>query len=337
MASRDVIGPALPPGFTLSSAAADDDDQVAGPALPPGYGSRPKSRGGARGMESESDEEPQARPAPRKHKGFQDAAADEFFGPALPPGFKKQDDSPQRPAIGPALPPGFKKPPEEGEESRCPPRSSVPSPVTSQGIDSSEEEEAIIGPVPAKGPVESNIAADFECRARRMKEKLLGHDGNESKAVQRESWMTELPPELKHFGLGSRTFKRRADDKSGDRSIWTDTPADRERKSKEKQDVKKLANKDDGAIVMSGRDKKLAEQVSSYNDSQRAESLMDIHRKKLKRKAAEEKQTVPERRPFDRDQDLHVHQFDEAQKRALIKQSRDLNTRFSHSKSNMFL
>lgn len=44
--------------------------------------------------------------------------------------------------------------------------------------------------------------------------------------------MTELPPELKSFGFGPRTFKRRAEDKSGDRSIWTDTPADRERKAK---------------------------------------------------------------------------------------------------------
>lgn len=44
--------------------------------------------------------------------------------------------------------------------------------------------------------------------------------------------MTELPPEMKDFGLGPRSFKRRADDKSGDRSIWTDTPADRERKAK---------------------------------------------------------------------------------------------------------
>lgn len=72
-------------------------------------------------------------------------------------------------------------------------------------------------------------------------------------------------------------------------------------------------------------------------DSQRSESLLDMHHKKLKRKAAEDKDKPQERRPFDRDQDLKVHRFDEAQKRALIKQSRDLNTRFSHSKCNMFL
>lgn len=53
-----------------------------------------------------------------------------------------------------------------------------------------------------------------------------------SKPITRESWMTELPAEMKDFGLGPRTFKRRAEDKSGDRSVWTDTPADRERKAR---------------------------------------------------------------------------------------------------------
>nr|XP_056718094.1 GPALPP motifs-containing protein 1 [Euleptes europaea] len=340
-ASRDAIGPALPPGF--SRASSPDDE--AGPALPPDYKSNLKRRGGDEDRasprvptetDSDSEDERGASQMPRNQRRLQDDD-DGFFGPALPPGFKKQDDSPERPVIGPALPPGFKKPSEEGEENRCSPGSFVPSPFTSQDSNSSEDEEAIIGPLPAKGPTESSVAADFECRARRMKEKLLGHDDNESKQVKRESWMTELPPELKGFGLGSRTFKRRADDKSGDRSIWTDTPADRERKAKEMQDGKKSASKGDGAIVVSERDKKLVEQVSSHNDSQRSESLMEIHHRKMKRKAAEEKNKPQERRPFDRDEDLQVHRFDEAQKRALIKQSRDLNTRFSHSKCNMFL
>lgn len=64
---------------------------------------------------------------------------------------------------------------------------------------------------------------------------------------------------------------------------------------------------------------------------------MDIHQKKLKSKASEEKNKPQERRPFDRDQDLKVHRFDEAQKKALIRKSRDLNSKFEHSKGNMFL
>ena len=50
--------------------------------------------------------------------------------------------------------------------------------------------------------------------------------------VARETWMTELPPELQHIGLGlaARTFKKKAGPENKDRSMWTDTPAERERK-----------------------------------------------------------------------------------------------------------
>ena len=48
----------------------------------------------------------------------------------------------------------------------------------------------------------------------------------------RESWMTELPPEMKAFGLGPRKFRANAAPEKGDRSVWTDTPADREKKQK---------------------------------------------------------------------------------------------------------
>ncbi|XP_044869052.1 GPALPP motifs-containing protein 1 isoform X3 [Mauremys mutica] len=235
---------------------------------------------------------------------------------------------------GPALPPGFKKPTQYTEDNSCSIGSSISSEFHTQATDS-EEDDAVIGPMPAKGPVESSVTRDFERRAQRMKEKLTSDDDG-SKQVSRESWMTELPPELKGFGLGPRTFKRRTDEKSGDKSIWTDTPADRERKAQEMQEAKKSASKDDEEIVLSARDKRLAEQLSSYNDSKRSESLMDMHHKKLKSKATEDKKPQ-ERRPFDRDQDLQVNRFDEVQKKALIKKSRELNTRFSHSKGNMFL
>lgn len=55
---------------------------------------------------------------------------------------------------------------------------------------------------------------------------------DEPEKQQRESWMTELPPELQHVGLEARTFKKRSGPEDKDRSIWTDTPADRERKAR---------------------------------------------------------------------------------------------------------
>ncbi|KAM9566820.1 GPALPP motifs-containing protein 1 isoform 3-T3 [Guaruba guarouba] len=311
--ARELIGPALPPGFPRCAGGDPEEDcgQVAGPALPPGYKSSCSSETPDSDDDSESvplsrdanrdSEEEIGDPAPKKPKRNQEDDDDDgFFGPALPPGFKKQDDSPERPIIGPALPPGFRRPSQDTGNSRC-----------------------SIGP---------SVSSEF-------------HTQNEPKQITRESWMTELPPELKSFGFGPRTFKRRADDKSGDRSIWTDTPADRERKAKhvivsthqEREEAKKSTSKDDEEIVLSGRDKRLVEQVTSYNESKRSESLMDIHQKKLKSKASEEKNKPQERRPFDRDQDLKVHRFDEAQKKALIRKSRDLNSKFEHSKGNMFL
>ncbi|KFV50079.1 GPALPP motifs-containing protein 1, partial [Tyto alba] len=321
-----VAGPALPPGYksSCSSETPDSDDDSEPLPLP-------------RGANSDS-EETEGDPAPKKPKRIREDDEDDdgFFGPALPPGFKKQDDSPERPIIGPALPPGFRKPLQDTKNSRCSIGPSVSSELRTQ-VYSSEEEDNLIGPMPAKGPVESDVTKEFERRAQRMKEKLTSADSDEPKQVTRESWMTELPPELKSFGFGPRTFKRRADDKSGDRSIWTDTPADRERKAKEREEAKKSTSKDNEEIVLSGRDKRLVEQVTSYNESKRSESLMDIHQRKLKSKASEEKTKPQERRPFDRDQDLKVNRFDEAQKKALIRKSRDLNTKFEHSKGSMFL
>ncbi|XP_042141134.2 GPALPP motifs-containing protein 1 [Peromyscus maniculatus bairdii] len=346
--ARDLIGPALPPGFKKHATAEDEErdlSPVAGPALPPDYRSSSwdssdsdedsSSLSEEGGQESaEDDSGPTARKQ-RRHQDRDDDDDDGFFGPALPPGFKKQDDSPPRPVIGPALPPGFIKSPQKSDKGRED-SGQVSSFFNSEEAESSDDGD-IVGPMPAKGPVNYSVTTEFERRAQRMKEKLTKGDDDSSKPITRESWMTELPPEMKDFGLGPRTFKRRADDKSGDRSIWTDTPADRERKAKEMQEARKSFSKKDEENVLSGRDKRLAEQVSSYNESKRSESLMDIHHKKLKNKAAEDKNKHQERTPFDRDKDLKVNRFDEAQKKALIKKSRELNTRFSHGKGNMFL
>ncbi|KAM5288249.1 GPALPP motifs-containing protein 1 isoform 2-T2 [Ctenodactylus gundi] len=343
--ARDLIGPALPPGFRTRETAEDeerDPSPVAGPALPPNY-KRSSSDSSDSDEDSsslyeegnqESEDDDMSPPARKQKRNEDDDDDDGFFGPALPPGFKKQDDSPPRPIIGPALPPGFLKSTQKNNKGRDD-RGQV-SFFNSKETDSSEEED-IVGPMPAKGPVNYSVTTEFEKRAQRMKEKLTKADDDSSKPITRESWMTELPPEMKDFGLGPRTFKRKADDKSGDRSVWTDTPADRERKAKETQEARKSFNKKDEEYILSERDKKLAEQVSSYNESKRSESLMDIHHKKLKSKAAEDKNKPQERIPFDRDKDLKVNRFDEAQKKTLIKKSRELNSRFSHGKGNMFL
>lgn len=84
-----------------------------------------------------------------------------MLGPALPPGFRRAvdndddgdgDGEDEEGFPGPALPPGYQA-----------------EPSSSDG-----EDEDVIGPVPAKGPVQDSVALDIERRAKRMKEKLTG-------------------------------------------------------------------------------------------------------------------------------------------------------------------
>ncbi|XP_069553917.1 GPALPP motifs-containing protein 1 [Brachyistius frenatus] len=345
MSSDKVIGP---PMYRNESSDDDDSEQgFAGPALPPGY-----KRGEPSSSSDESEQEVAVKRAKTGHTPGErpaelnrdDEDDDGFFGPALPPGFKKQQSSPERPPVlGPALPPGFRRAAYEndddddddgGEDGEDFPGPALPPGY--QAEPSSSEDEDVIGPMPSKGPIEDSVAPDFERRAQRMKEKLTGDEAPE--VLSRETWMTELPPELQHIGLGARTFKKKSGPEKKDRSIWTDTPADRERKHRERLEKKETGQpEEDDAPQMSQKDLEMAEKVSKYNESKRAESLINLHTKKMKEKSKEKADQPVERRPFDRDADLQVNRFDEAQKQRLLKKSQELNTRFSHSKDRMFL
>lgn len=344
----DLIGPALPPHLRKDQDEDESDsgNEFAGPALPPGY------KRGEPSSTDESEEEASVKRLKTSHstenqqeKTKDDNDDDGFFGPALPPGFKKQQSSPERtPVIGPVLPPGFRRSSLEDrddDDSSGEKQAGFSGPALPPGYQpqaSSSEDEDVIGPMPSKGPIHNSVALDIERRAQRMKEKLTGNDA--PVVPTRESWMTELPPELQHIGLGARTFKKRSGPEKGDRSIWTDTPADRERKAKERLEGKNKGEDDkdkDSAPQLSRKDIEMAEKVTKYNESKRAESLMSLHTKKMKNKANDKADQPVERRPFDRDADLQVNRFDEAQKQRLLKKSQELNTRFSHSKDRMFL
>ena len=54
-------------------------------------------------------------------------------------------------------------------------------------------------------------------------------------------------------------------------------------------------------------------------------------KKKKKDKKKGKKEEKQERQPFDRDRDLKVNKFDDAQRQAIIKKSAMLNSRFQHS------
>ena len=78
--------------------------------------------------------------------------------------------------------------------------------------------------------------------------------------------MVELPPEFRIAGMGPRKF-RTENPVIGDRSIWTDTPADRERKKAEMGKPGKTPPTTSAPVVISQRDKEMEEIVSSYNVS----------------------------------------------------------------------
>lgn len=350
MSSHTVIGPALPPMFRKESDEdSDNENEIAGPALPPGY-----KRGEPSSSSDESELEVAVkraktghttgnRPAEVEKTKVQEEEDDGFFGPALPPGFEKRSRSPETPPLlGPALPPGFRRAAydndddNDDEDGEGFPGPALPPGYQAEPSSSEGEEEDVIGPMPAKGPVQDSVALDFERRARMMKEKLTRDDTPE--VLTRETWMTELPPELQHIGVGARTFKKKSGPEKGDRSIWTDTPADRERKMRERLEGKKKGEVEkDSVPKLSRKELEMAEKVTKYNESKRAESLMSLHTKTMKEKAKEAADKPVERRAFDRDTDLQVNRFDDAQKQRLLKKSQELNTRFSHSKEKMFL
>lgn len=81
--------------------------------------------------------------------------------------------------------------------------------------------------------------------------------------------MTELPPEIKPSGIGARKFRTTTFD-PGDRSVWTDTPADRELKSKEGvaqsiEGKKRRREDEEESQLVSSRDREMAEKVEEYN------------------------------------------------------------------------
>ncbi|KAF7689408.1 GPALPP motifs-containing protein 1 [Silurus meridionalis] len=358
MSNDNIIGPALPPGLLSNrSEESDEDETIIGPALPPLYKRESSSSSSDQEQvvfkrarySGSGDSLPYKKGEARRRCDDDDQDGDEdvddcFFGPALPPGYQKQDSSPDRPPVlGPALPPGFKKQQHdddddaEEDEERSVLGPALPPGYKPEPSSSEAEDEEVFGPMPSRGEVQSSVALDIERRAKKMKDRLLGQN-DEPEKPERESWMMELPPEMQHVGLEARSFKKKSGPENKDRSIWTDTPADRDRKARERQEAKEKGEttKDDGPRL-SKKDLEMADKVSKYNDSKRGESLLSMHAKKMKKKAEEDSNKPVERRPFDRDNDLQVNRFDEAQKKALLKKSQELNTRFSHSKDRMFL
>ena len=285
------IGPQLPPHLRSSSTSKEDENKDSckvdnsntvktfGPVLPPGFSDNVNKGTFGPVLPSRYSD------SDNVNKGtFSKHMISDIIGPSLPKDYSKRDDS----------------------------------------NDSDESDNDVIGPsLPSHntdqpGNSNQNIKEQFEERARAMKNKLTGNNV-ENTTMQRESWMLELPPEVgKNFGLGPRTFRANAVD-LGDRSVWTDTPSDRERKRKQ------IPEEEPAKKKQVPTEKELASRASvdEYNERNRPQSLLDMHREKHKTN------DTCVRRPFDRDKDLALHRKDPKAKEEFIKAAKQMNNKFS--------
>jgi len=231
----------------------------------------------------------------------------ENYGPALPPHLAERK-------IGPTIPENFK--PSEASYEKAP-FEEAPS------ID--EDLDDAVGPLPGV----SNPS--LEQRALEIK---LGHVSESgSKEAGRESWMIELPQVkgVADLGLTARQFRTRERPDFSDRSDWTDTPAERERKKDNKKPEKDPKYEEEKRLAAK-RDEE-QEKAAKEHKKKRNKSLMDLHAEKLKKAKKEQAEESQGRRPFDRNVDLQANRFDEAQKKAIVKKAQLLDSRFSSGAS----
>lgn len=298
------VGPALPPNLQNSVSEKNSKSErpssaiAIGPALPPHLQNSSKDN-------------------TEDSLGTSEKNEPEYYGPSLPPSLKKD----VKKVIGPALPPPDCKMETENDEEKC----------------VEEDEDDFVGPVPEDSKERSSIVQQqLDLRAMEIKIKLL-EGGNESSEInKREDWMLELPPEkATSLGLGPRTFRAREGPDMGDRSCWTDTPADKLQKlMKEGEDVVKSGKDELRRAALTERDKAM-EELTKERSTEKPLSLLEIHQQNLRKKKMKEEQEgkKPERRPFDRNVDLQVNRFDEAQRKAIFKKAQLLDTRFSQGES----
>lgn len=317
--SSNSIGPRLPPHLQreLENSSSDDDDKTTesrksiGPTLPAHLCKTDET-------EKKRVAGPQLPPhlLPSSDRSDEEEkCSSSSYGPSLPPGYTNQNEESR--SIGPTLPSHLK--------------------VHTDGNEEDDSDDEFVGPMlpsDMKHDSSNDVTADFEARAKAMKNKLTGKDEDDT-TLKRETWMTELPPEFsKNFGMGPRTFRTKAQD-LGDRSVWTDTPADRERKRQEKEKKAAMPSEPPAKKKAQGptaEELEMHQRVEEYNQKNRPQSLLDMHRSK------NDGTKSNEQKPFDRSRDLSMHRKDPKQVDQLIKGAKSMSDKFSTGTySNKFL
>jgi len=269
---------------------------------------------------------------------------EDAYGPALPPHLLQRRQVEETAVktsavIGPSLPPGFKQTSVIAQleqtvasvgssknvragifdyESDPPPALPIhESEVTGlEGEDEDDDDDDDdIGPYPPDHP-----------KSKRHSEQSYNKPiSSLITKPKREEWML-IPPKNKPISnLASRKFLPRS----------LETRNDEDDETNEEQDLKEEFQ----AQLIERRDELMSDLLTTEGSSDRsAESLLEIHRKNLKKRKLEEAAAnkgteKKERRPFDRDSDLKINGMSADDKQRFINRATtELKGRFAHGK-----
>jgi len=109
------------------------------------------------------------------------------------------------------------------------------------------------------------------------------YDENKQQTA-REKWMLELPPEkAANLGLGARQFRKREGPDMSNRSEWTDTPSDKQRKLQEPNEAE-VTNIDVLKLVAIQKRDEEMEKMAEASEKRKPYSLLEMHQEKLKQR-----------------------------------------------------
>jgi hypothetical protein len=270
------IGPTLPPAHARSHVKDSGEDPGGiGPQLPPNMGLPSSSK-----LEDDDDEIEIGPCLPQKEESQTSPAdgADRSHGPA-----PSTSEASAKKSVGPALPAGIDLARLAHETAK----------VDWQKVAQEEEEDEFdtVGPAMPGRETIGYLRATEAAQARILNN-ILTREEQEAEAAKpkHEDWMTMLP-EHRDLSLTleqqqkNRTFQRKEKESGGDSSGWTETPADRERKEREKQlgiSGAKRKHEEPSGPDPSATAKRLIDQ---YNQALRPKSLVEIHQEKLRKEA----------------------------------------------------
>jgi len=197
------------------------------------------------------------------------------------------------------------------------------------------DDDEVVGPkITMYAPSEGNDAIrEFEERAERMKNKLLKGDEEDQteKKQERGEWML-LPPEWSISTgdpMKSRGFMgREITEDQKNNSLWTETPAEREKRRQEGSTQpatkKKKVERDPNEIR---KNEELSKFVESYNEKNRPKSLMKIYQENHMKDRVDEED--PTKRGFDREKDLAFKRYDPKRMQEFHSRVTESSSRFS--------